>query len=673
MSTAAPRVPTLQVQVLLQLAAKLDSYSTDYLWLLPPRLREELLCNLPVADICSLEQTRVADGLDMDRVWVRITQERVPSDLLQFRTSPVARRVASFKEFYMEVIALVILNRISTSSLGHRSHYLLALDLMFSVKGCLGINNWRAFLTANQYWSRFFRLGLHTDQDNVVIPANRYTVYCTQGVNDLYLIHLLIDRCHYQPLQVNVLVTDFISSVIQQERSFPVILEWYRKLTGRAEALWFRVRQDEDRKRSARALLFTTSGMIEDNQTRLKHLFLQAPSMRSLEHHVTAIAPFFTASDIGEIPLISHCSGGRGMGGVRCTTAGSVFHSPHRNLRELGLIAGEERRPCSPYLYQSVGSMIRSQQHLEAVMLSGFHLVLQPHSSSLKDMIWALLHHIRQPGFQVLHLSHLSMPFSTLQLLTDAFITSPPTSRQLLHLYSLQILDTKRPFYTVETLSQPHLNMPEKGTAFKHLRISHMTLDPPVLAWLFYEKRCFNFHTLEIHAVEAGERSLLATVARHPRLTVQHLYFSGLTFPHSPGTAEHLHLLLSKKKLKVLAVCGCNIGPTGVLQDLTYALMKQGPWSNPCLEVLSLLSNKIGLDSDASVEEFFEALFALPHLSRLSVDIRDNELKPRHFAMMVGAWRRHSRNKRLNVLQCGQNHLPPNKSDVQRVAHWVFL
>ncbi len=675
-TSSNPLVPSLQTQVFLHLIAKLDSYPANYLWLLPPRLREELLLSLPVADVCALEQTRFVDGLDMDRVWVRITQQRVPSELLQFRTSPVARRVASFKEFYMELLALVILNRIATSSLGHRSHYHLALDLMFSVKSCLGIDDWRGFLTENPCWSRYFRPGFHISRDDVVIPVNHYITYYSRGVNDLYLIQLLVYRCYYHPVQMNVLATEFISSVIRQEKAFPDILESYQKLTGKAEALWFRVRNDElCWKKSVKALLFATSGMIADDKTRLRHLFLQAPNMRSLGYHVAAITPFFCADDTYKLlrnrPTAYSNTGELGL--ANCSTFRNSLRSPYCKLREFGLIAGEGYRQCSPYLYQAVGSIVLSQQQLEAVMLSGFHLTMQPHSSSLRKITWALLHHIRRPGFQVLHLSHLSVPFSMFQLLTDAFLAAMPTSRQLLHLYNLEIQDTNRPFYTMETVTQP-LRMPDKCAAFKHLRISHMKLALPVFSWLFYEKRYFNFHTLEIHAVETEDgRSLLATVARHPHLTIQHLYLSGLMFLRSPATAEHLHLLLSKKKLKVLAVCGCNLGPTGVLQDLTYALMKQGPWSNPSLEVLSLLSNKIGLDSDASVEEFFEALFALPHLSRLSVDIRDNELKPHHFSMMVRAWRRHSRNKRLNVLQCGNNHLPPNRLDVQRVAHWVFL
>ena len=649
-------VPKLQTQIFLNLIAKLEDYSANYLWLLPLRLREELLLNLPIADVCNLEQTRFVDGLDMDRVWVTLTQERIPRKLLQLQVSPVSRRVASYKEFYMEVLSLVILNRTMASSLGHHSHYHLALDLMFSVRGCLGIKHWSKFLRDNTIWARYFRPGFQVDRDDSVIPKNRYLFYYSRGISDTDLVHLLVNKCHYYPAQVNILTTDFILDVRQNEKMCPTVLKLFREFTRKANTLWFRIQDDElYTRRSVNAFLFTTTEILDRNNCHLQNLCIQAPNMRSLENHVVAIAPYFSPPET-----------------FGTFQAPALLHSSYTNLRELALIVGSGHGRCSPYLYKAIAAMIHHQLKLEVVMFSGFDLTLQPYSSNLKKIVWALLQHIRHPSFEVLHFSCLSVSFAMLQLFTEAFLTSQPKGRQLLHLSSVDIQEPNRPFYSTETMSQP-LIMHKECITFKHLRISHVQLSPPVLSWLFSPSHHFQFNTLELHAVEVQDKPLLGTIARHPNLAVENLYISSLVLPHSLATAEDLHLLLTKDRLKTLAICSCNLGPSHVLQDLTYALKKRSPRRHTKLQVLALLDNKIGRETDTAIEQFFGALFILPYLQNLAMDIRENELKPRHFSLLCGAWRRYSQSRRLKVLQCGRNQLPGNKSDLQRVAQWLFM
>lgn len=239
-------VPRLQTQLLLYLMAHLEDYPASYLRLLPTRLRQTLLLNLPVADICQLERTKFVKGIDMESLWSTITEQRLPKELKTLKLSPLAKLAHSTKQFYMEVLALVILNSIVVSSEGHRSHYHLALDLMFSVKGCLRINHWRKFLRDNPHWALHFRPGLHITADDTILPSQRYITYYSRGVSDADLIYLLINRCDYYPSQVNVFSGQFIRSAIWNERQYPTVLAKVREFIKKSHLLWFGAKDDSN-------------------------------------------------------------------------------------------------------------------------------------------------------------------------------------------------------------------------------------------------------------------------------------------------------------------------------------------------------------------------------------------------------------------------------------------
>ena len=47
----------------------LEQFPVDFLALLPRRTPEQLLWNLPVADVCLLEVTQFTNGMNMDDYW----------------------------------------------------------------------------------------------------------------------------------------------------------------------------------------------------------------------------------------------------------------------------------------------------------------------------------------------------------------------------------------------------------------------------------------------------------------------------------------------------------------------------------------------------------------------------------------------------------------------------
>ena len=639
-------VPQLQTQVLLHLMAHLEEYPVSYLWRLPSRFRRMVLLNLPVADICRLERTRFVKWIDMESLWSTITEQRFPKDLKILKVSPLAKFARSTKEFYMEVLALVILNCIVVSSEGHRSHYHLALDLMFSVKNCLGIHHWRKFLRDNPHWAFYFRPALYITPDDTVLPSQRYLEYYSRGVSDSDLVHLLINRCGYCPIQVNVFSSQFIRSAFWNERQYSTVLAKVREFMQKARLFWFGAKDDSNSIESTAAMFFVVREMLAMKSPTLRYVFLQAPNARSLEAHTSCIAPLFSQDRL---------------------LSATTNQRPYTQLKGLSLVVSESCH-CPALVLEKAASIIQTQTSLEEVVLSGLDLNLQ--SSNLRMMIGALAKHLTRHTFSVLYLSNMSIPFSMIQLLTSAFFSANPTRKQSLLYNQVKIEDTDRPLCGMLSDSCDFV-MPNASLAFKRFKISHTKLSSPVLHWLFHPEHQYKLHVLDIHAIDVDGANLLTIIAKHPYLIVENLYLSSLELPRTSSSGEDFRYLLLKENLKVLSICDCKLGPTGLLQDLTYALMNQHPMSTcPSFELLALLNNDIGSQAHMVVQLFFGALFALPHLPRLSVDLRGNKFQSYHYTVLYSAWQKYSCKRKLRTLRCRNNpgHLPINTVDLRQVA-----
>ena len=70
----------LQDFCLMTIINELDSYPVDWLALLPLQIRHHLLTNLPILDLCRLDHTSVADGIDIDNIWKSIRPIHITSE-----------------------------------------------------------------------------------------------------------------------------------------------------------------------------------------------------------------------------------------------------------------------------------------------------------------------------------------------------------------------------------------------------------------------------------------------------------------------------------------------------------------------------------------------------------------------------------------------------------------
>ena len=93
------KVLSLWLQILLYVLGHLEEFSPDSLSLLPTSLRKWLFFHLPVADVCILDSTSMAYGIDMNDVWKKLFKNRV-----LFKTPLMEKHIRSWREYYLDCI-----------------------------------------------------------------------------------------------------------------------------------------------------------------------------------------------------------------------------------------------------------------------------------------------------------------------------------------------------------------------------------------------------------------------------------------------------------------------------------------------------------------------------------------------------------------------------------------
>lgn len=661
-------VLSLQKTACLSILANLKSFSTNSLSQLPVKLRQELLLNIPVHDMWILEESSFVDGIDMKAIWTAITKERMPATFSdKLNISPISKCSHCIKQKYMETLGFIILNKVWSKGI-NLNHYQLALDLIFSVHYCMGIMNWRKFLGGNTHWRQHFQ-SFPPPRQHIIVPTKYYDkYYCSgQGVSDVQLISLLLDGCCYHPTQMNIFAPSFVSTPIWVEVRYPSVLERFRRFVSRANSLWFcssgsveplsdlSVVKTYPEMLSLIVTEMITSASAERN---FKHLHLQAPNVTSLSHLINSIAYFFAVLTNYENIRTNNCT-------------------PYKHLKELTLI--HEEQPCHlnidivslDCLFRNLSDIISFQPNLNELNLGGINFACV--TQNLRGLITAFVHHMNRECGSVLSFSTCHMMLYFFQVMIETFLISRVCNDQVLRMSQVVIDQTTIPiqseFYTSV------ISMPEEGFNFKHYKFSDMHLPHPTGYWLLHRAHQIRLHTLELHDIRVDPGcSLLTQIAKHPNLRVRRIYLSKIEIPHCYITVQDFQLLLVKKDLEVLSICECNLGENGVLQDLTIAFSLLFSYRHMLVSVLNLRDNKIGAETDKNLHNFFAALFGMYSIRALGLDIRNNQLTPKHFGIMLAEWKRCAGRKKLRQLHCqGNDVVGKQKYMVGELSQWTFV
>lgn len=107
----------LQDLCLLAVVSHLDSYQVDHLASLPQQMRQRLLNILPALDLCRLEHTSVASGVDIDKIWKSRPAPSpeptltYPNNCFQLQICSSSKRLSYVKELMSEGLKSLFRNR----------------------------------------------------------------------------------------------------------------------------------------------------------------------------------------------------------------------------------------------------------------------------------------------------------------------------------------------------------------------------------------------------------------------------------------------------------------------------------------------------------------------------------------------------------------------------------
>ena len=96
---------SLQEICLAHILWTLEEYPVDVLALLPKAIREEMLHNLPIVDICRLEDTQFTSGIDMDSIWKELYESHMNSELFL----PYSPYQSRWRQKYLKRVLTIIL------------------------------------------------------------------------------------------------------------------------------------------------------------------------------------------------------------------------------------------------------------------------------------------------------------------------------------------------------------------------------------------------------------------------------------------------------------------------------------------------------------------------------------------------------------------------------------
>ena len=254
------------------------------------------------------------------------------------------------------------------------------------------------------------------------------------------------------------------------------------------------------------------------------------------------------------------------------------------------------------------------------------------------------------------HLKHFSIQihnnygkFSTkvFQKMILLYLTSPCSHEQTVE---IDILGFDGSFTSLSEASQK-LNVSELALQYKSLEISvnfesSREVDP--YHWLL------NLQPLKLKSLLIGRshQNCLTLAANNPSLYVSNLNFSTTCF-----SAEAFLTILQNKTLRSLKLLLCN---KVNLNDVTTGLLKQKEMGT--LETLKFINSKhsytgyVELPHACEVQQFSDALFSLPQVSRFSLEIGTLIHKPFDAADIIKevfrSWKKNNECRLMEFVLC---------------------
>lgn len=662
-----PQPLSLEDQCLLYLVGHLETYPPEFLALLPIRHRRTILQNLPAVDICQLEGTLVADGIDVNEdVWKSVWNTRmtvlVDGDALLKSTyafmPAYAKPLGQYKEYYFQIAANILLKYQS-------SKYMLGFNLLFSVPACLGITCWENLENS-------LAVG-PSGQFNHPIPARFNRHVKTLGFRS-YLMNTLIKQCHYLPSVVCIDCELYTQTELWQTRSFYCLLKEFLQKVRHFKLECFIAGCDEEKQSEVFLVPAVFLEAILTGEYSKPHL--KSLTLRGCDSFVAAavvtVASFFS-------PLKSFDS-------LTPVHLRHMKYIPYSGLESLHICVSSFSTDGSDLddsnePYMCIEALIHHQVALTEVHLSGLYPD-GPEPEKYSDLISTVASLFKQPHFCKLTLEEQPFRLSELGTTVAPFLQAPCSHQQELTFIGLQI-DARYPPENLNIQSAPFQDSLEHKK-LQFLKVEFKGTLAPFCTWVSQLPLSLKMFGLDVES----SRSATDFAVSGSSFQVKQLKLRGFPFTSSQTFAS----ILQSPVLQSLSLSGCNIVFCyGLLSALTEGILRQA--SIGVLEELDLSNNELGrlmyatfrtvqdpldpFDNEQPISEtpagselmpFFNELFKLPQLSRFSLNLDNNEFTNEHVTRICNSWKKNARGCCLWQLSVAQNDCAETVCELTEIA-----
>ena len=625
---------TLQQHCFLYLAVHLGDYSVDEVGLLPPRLRRMLLNGLPATDLCHLEGTPVASGIDMDEIWDEVCMKRLQN------YQPFVSSCSPKDDFFRQLSSVIIADKRDLKSYRSVVEGIVSVNLSefpfgMSISSVKNLPNSIHKLVVGKVLivsERLRKLSFH------IIHCTFYSRY---GWIDL--ANLLVNECGYYPRYLDVACDDFIylgrtsKQNVAAFRKFASCVEevrfcWSSILPSFAYHMFY---NDLIRK----LLLFVMEAILSSRRPQLRSIIVDESCQgctHIVDEIVGAISSVFQPS--GYVPLFA--------------TASIKKKLPYTCLKSLSVAVSTHGSDLLHIINHSA---------LENLNLENLQLC----EITCLPLYHAIANVILQPQFCELSLADIRLPLQSTQAILDNFLTNPTTHTLILKLRNVEIGAGR---LTKSNCSSPAMRF--RADNSKTLCVCS-TCIPANLAQWFFNHPQLRLETLEVCKLLIPGQTIYSLLKRQMNVHINNMVFLEQPLPRSQILLTKLfESFLTNPALRKLELTCCP-HLSSSLSSLAHGLQKQAKVAS--LKELDLADNEIGKQPESDIQLLLQAVFSLPQLSTFSLDLGMNSLTEQHMSMLCDVWKEKTGGKkRLRTLTVPSFGYDIDES-VRKVAQIVIL
>lgn len=638
-----PQSPlTLKQQSILYVVCNLEHFHPTILKALPSKVRKQLLVNLPVVDICHLEELGIGDDMtDSDReYWEDVGSQRIP----RYHGYEVERNIMfdshteDWKAYYFAVTLHVLFDHIKPDD--YRSHYELILHLLVGVTTPVDVYSW-----TNLRFSYFAPI----TNDRPLIP-NRSLQYLTTRKSDLHFFKFILDTCKYEPPFIYVICDLFGQSEIYKKHATDLLTKYF----GKVEKMVFAFDYDE----KSNAFKSITKHKELDLPYNVPALMLKAvlatetPVLKSIEFRdidgkmlgetLRRAGPLFYAAYSSLSNIASK-------------------HIPYSHIQEL-VVSLRGSKGVTNDVLQKLSSVVQHQSHLEKIFLNNLVSSSQVSSDRFLLFLTSLSSALKQPKFQKCRLKCMHVPLAGAMSLIEAYLSSPCRGAQKLTFDDITIVGK----LSGEEVPK-RITMNKESTTHKSLEFYSCNFPVNFFKWLFDHPHIW-LKRLALSNCKLPDSSpsrdyynskpedVLHLIAIHSSSRIANIDLGHIELIHHRHSCSDFKRILSSPYLEHLSIHGAKLGHHGLVPDVTEGVKSQ--FNVKYLKSISLIGNQLGDIPDSEVQDLLNALFSLPHIEQMEINLSHNDFATYHYTMIHDTWKAQSGGKQLKQLACSGTAFP---------------